>query len=158
MSPPEHLYFRDDGRVPNNPLPALLYHRVAGDAAAFEQLFARHQWVPLWRDGIFDYHHYHSNAHEVLGVAAGRARVMLGGEQGQILDLVAGDVLVLPAGTGHCALSHSDDFLVVGAYPQGQEHYDIQRPKAATHHASRTRIAKVGVPECDPVSGGAIWA
>ncbi|CAG8863335.1 hypothetical protein PS627_00271 [Pseudomonas fluorescens] len=151
------LYFEDDGQTPNSALPVVLYHRCLTDmsdaASAFETLFARHHWRPLWRSGIFDYHHYHSTAHEALGVASGRARVTLGGESGQTLELAAGDVLVLPAGTGHCCEQSSDDFLVVGAYPAGQEDYDLQRPGSANHAASKARIAQVPMPQADPATG-----
>ena len=143
--------------VPNNPhLPVLIYKNVitGGDIASrFEQLFADNGWPPQWRDGIFDYHHFHPNAHEALGIARGRARLTLGGECGQSVSVERGDVLVLPAGTGHRCIECSDDFLVVGAYPHGQEDYDIQRPDSAAHQRALERIAKVPQPEQDPVSG-----
>jgi len=151
------LYFEDDGATPNSRFPVLLYRLKldpsGDDASAFEALFAAHQWTPLWRDGIFDYHHFHPNAHEALGIACGRARLTLGGEAGQSMSVKRGDVLVLPAGTGHRCIECSDDFLVVGAYPQGQEDYDIQRPDSAAHPCALARIAKVPCPAQDPVCG-----
>lgn len=151
------LYFHDDGATPNSHLPVLRYHlslEPGTDAAAgFEALFRDNHWSPLWRDGIFDCHHYHSTAHEVLAVVRGKARVTLGGESGQTLSLEPGDVLVLPAGTGHRCVESSKDFLVVGAYPQGQEDYDIQRPGSSNHADSRARIARVPLPQADPLGG-----
>lgn len=153
----QQLYFHDDGATPNSHLPVLRYHlrpNAGRDlAAAFEALFSDNRWTPLWRDGIFDYHHYHSTAHEALAVVHGRARVTLGGESGQTLTLEPGDVLVLPAGTGHRCVESSKDFLVVGAYPQGQENYDIQRPGSGNHADSQARIARVPLPEADPLGG-----
>ncbi|CAM3899815.1 cupin domain-containing protein [Pseudomonas wadenswilerensis] len=158
-SHPRFLYFTDDGTTPNSRLPVLLYHlpmkKEADNAGFFETLFARNRWTPLWRAGIFDYQHYHSNAHEALGVAQGNARVILGGPSGLTLGIGRGDVLVLPAGTGHCCLESSEDFLVVGAYPQGQEAYDIQRPASSNHGPSKARIARVAMPDGDPVTGRA---
>ncbi|MEG5262776.1 cupin domain-containing protein [Pseudomonas sp. JDS28PS106] len=157
LAVPEALLFSDDGAVPNSRFPVLVYHleltESADAPAAFEALFARNGWPPLWRDGVFDYTHYHSNAHEVLGVASGEALLRLGGDQGQDIAVKAGDVLVLPAGTGHRRWRQSDDFVVVGAYPQGQEDYDIQCPEQADHAASLRRIAEVPFPERDPVAG-----
>ncbi|WP_060512028.1 cupin domain-containing protein [Pseudomonas sp. NBRC 111124] len=151
------LLFDDDGATPNNRFPVLLYRfqldPADDNASAFEALFSAHQWTPLWRAGIFDYHHFHPNAHEALGVASGHAQVTLGGEAGQTLSVKAGDVLVLPAGTGHRCVEASDDFLVVGAYPQGQEQYDIQRPERARHQEALARIAAVPVPAQDPTTG-----
>jgi uncharacterized protein YjlB len=83
--------FDDDGRFPNSVLPVLLYRgALASDARAadYEQLFTRHGWLGAWRDGIFDFHHFHSTAHEVLGIAAGRANVVLGGPHGRRFELV----------------------------------------------------------------------
>ncbi|VVN10851.1 hypothetical protein PS645_03781 [Pseudomonas fluorescens] len=151
------LFFADDGQTPNSRLPVLIYQNVALDSAdkarAFEVLFAANDWPAQWRAQVFDYHHYHSNAHEVLGVAKGRARLKLGGPAGAEQVLEEGDVLILPAGTGHCSLEQSADFLVVGAYPRGQGDYDIQRPDPDTHAASMARIAKVKLPDADPVYG-----
>jgi uncharacterized protein YjlB len=150
--------FADDGRIPNNPRLALVIYRLAlpqSDHLAkdFEKRFAANGWRNSWRDGIFDYHHFHSNTHEVLGVARGEARVCFGGEQGEVLALSAGDVAILPAGTGHKCESASDDFLVVGAYPDGRD-FDICRGDPAEHDRAVARIAKVPLPKRDPVLGG----
>jgi uncharacterized protein YjlB len=160
---PEAMMFEPSGTVPNNPrLPVLLYRaafRPAADlAASIERIFAGNGWPPQWRHGIFSFHHYHCQGHEVLGVAAGEAEVRLGGEDGTTATVRRGDAMLLPAGTGHRCLSHSADFLVVGAYPPGQ-HGDIQR--AAATPAMLRAIAQLPYPSNDPLgdSGGvpAFW-
>jgi uncharacterized protein YjlB len=154
---PEQLHFADDGVIPNSRLPVLLYRQVPLDgadrAAALERLFARHDWPPQWRYGVYDYHHYHPNAHEVLGVARGQAKLRLGGERGQDVSVAAGDVVVLPAGTGHRSLESSADFLVVGAYPPGQEDFITQRADPAAHARALALIGQVPRPLTDPVTG-----
>jgi uncharacterized protein YjlB len=151
--------FNDDGKVPNNPaLPVLIYKGavdVAADAAEeIETLFARNGWGHgQWRNGIYPFVHYHSMIHEALGIAQGRAKVKLGGHHGEIFDLVAGDVVVLPAGTGHQRLSASDDLLVIGAYPP-EGTYNLCRGDNPAHRdKALNTIAKVPVPTTDPVRG-----
>jgi uncharacterized protein YjlB len=155
-----HLFrFKDDGETPNNPrLPLILYRspvllRDAWDPAAiFEELFAANGWKDSWRDGVYDFLHFHTRTHEVLGIARGAVRVEFGGAKGKILDLKAGDVVVLPAGTGHRRLRASDDLLVVGAYP-ARGAYDQPRPAEVDHAKATAAIAKVRLPARDPVFG-----
>lgn len=159
---PEIFRFEDDGETPNNPrLPLLLYRAVApvegpvqgNDAAAwFEQTFARHGWANSWRNGIFDFVHFHIHTHEVLGIARGSARVEFGGARGCAFELGPGDVAVLPAGCGHRRLSASRDLLVVGAYPQGGD-AEYQTPCHTSHGAALAAIARTAPPDQDPVYG-----
>ncbi|MFZ0386170.1 MAG: cupin domain-containing protein [Solirubrobacteraceae bacterium] len=145
--------FDDDGVIPNSRLPVLVYDDVAEarDPATCERSFARHGWLGAWRNGIYPFHHFHSTAHEVLGIVAGSAAVMLGGPQGRELRVRRGQVLVLPAGTGHCNLG-GKDLLVVGAYPDGMA-WDLRRGDPAEHDEVRANIARVPLPGTDPVSG-----
>lgn len=150
----ERLMLPAGDEIPNNPALPVLLHRaaVAPGPEAAEALFARHGWPPAWRDGIFDFHHYHPNAHEALAIAAGHVRVRLGGEGGVTLDLVAGDVVVLPAGTGHRNLGSSADLLVVGAYPPGDPPEQFTGRPGERERALHA-IPRVPPPPCDPVTG-----
>ena len=167
LASPHH--FADGGDIPNNPeLPLILYRQAlsaAGEdrARAFERLFAAHGWGGTWRNGIYPFHHYHSTAHEVLGIAAGTATVQLGGAKGETVELKAGDAVLIPAGVGHKRLASSPDLLVVGAYPHGQTWDLIRADDVVDGAAVRARIAAVPMPESDPILGsagplGSLWA
>jgi uncharacterized protein YjlB len=151
---PETLLLPPDEMMPNSPLPVVIYRKVESEgepARGFEALFQTNGWRGIWRNGVYDFDHFHSNAHEVLGVARGSARLQLGGKAGQPVEIKAGDVLVLPAGTGHRRIRASADFTIIGAYPPGQEHYDICRSRSPE---LELRISKVARPATDPVRGG----
>jgi uncharacterized protein YjlB len=152
----ETYHFDDDDTVPNNSLPLVVYRGAlpdAGDrAASCEEMFARNGWPDPWRNGISPYHHYHSTAHEVLGIARGNARVRLGGDSGQTVELRAGDVVVIPAGVAHKREAASDDLLVIGSYPRGQSP-DMCRADPDRHDRAAADIAAVPLPATDPVTG-----
>lgn len=153
-----HTYiFKDDGAIPNNRLPLLLYRKVFDKrgregASWLESRFAENNWTNSWRNGVFSYHHYHSITHEVLGVYAGKALLHMGGENGEKLWVEAGDVIIIPAGVGHKKLEASADFAVVGAYPEGRD-YDILRGEPGDRPRSLQNIASVPIPRFDPVNG-----
>jgi uncharacterized protein YjlB len=154
---PVAIIFDDDGLVPNNALPFVVYRGAinldeAHPERTIETVFAGNGWGDMWRNGIYDYLHYHSTVHEVLGIARGHARVRFGGDRGEELEVAAGDVAILPAGTGHQCLSASDDLSVVGAYPPGPK-MQITRPTPENHANALETIPKVKLPKTDPVLG-----
>jgi uncharacterized protein YjlB len=152
------IKLNDDGVIPNNAtLPLLIYFEALnlparGAAAHLEELVESHRWGGSWRDGIYPYHHYHSTAHEVLLVYRGSATVQLGGDTGTTTTLKAGDVLIIPAGVGHKNLEHTDDFAVVGAYPEGQR-WDMCYGKPDERPKADKNISAVPLPKADPVFG-----
>ncbi len=154
------FHFKDDGIVPNHPHWPMIVYRSAlklpdafDPAAIFEDIFACNGWGSCWRNGVYDYVHYHSRIHEVLGVARGSGKVQFGGKKGRILVLKAGDVAILPAGTGHQSLGASDDFLVVGAYPPDGTYDECTRSE--DHARAVNSIAAVSKPLKDPIYGEA---
>ncbi|WP_263788981.1 cupin domain-containing protein [Salinibacter grassmerensis] len=152
-------WFADDGTFPNNEtLPALVVkkgirHDVEDCAQVFERLFRRHDWHGAWRNGIYAYPHYHSTAHEVLGVASGTARVQLGGPEGDTFNVTSGDALVLPAGVAHKNLGADRDFLVVGAYPAACPDWDLKRGRPGERPDADRNIEQVPRPRLDPLYG-----
>jgi len=147
-----------DGQIPNNPkLPLLVYSGIAsgaGEAIAslIEETVDGNHWRASWRWGVFDYHHFHSNAHEALGCFRGTATVLFGGENGQKARLQAGDFVVIPAGVGHKLLDSEGGCQVVGAYPVGQSH-DMHYGDPDEYDAVREQVSKTPLPEADPLYG-----
>ena len=153
---PEVHYFKDDGSIPNNKYPLLVYRnafneRDAKGAEWLEQKFLSNNWSNSWRNGIFDFHHYHSITHEALGIYSGSALVHLGGESGSKVTVKAGDIIVIPAGVGHKNLE-SDNLGVVGAYPAGMM-WDMKYGKPGERPEADQNIAAVPAPEQDPLLG-----
>src|SRR5882757_7929728 len=154
---PLSFTFADDGIVPNNRLPFLVY-RGAIDVdnghpeKTIEGLFGANGWGDMWRNGVYDYLHYHATVHEALGIARGHARVRFGGDHGKEIEIAAGDVAILPAGTGHQCLSASRDFCVIGAYPPGPK-MQITLPTPENYQEALKTIPAVQPPKTDPVMG-----
>jgi uncharacterized protein YjlB len=154
---PTAFIFSDDGLVPNNALPFLVYkNAIAVDNShpekTIEGLFGSHGWGGMWRSTVYPFLHYHGTVHEVLAVARGKGSIRFGGDHGETMDLLKGDVAILPAGTGHQNLGASDDFMVVGAYPPGSEMH-ITRPTPEAYRKALETIPKVTLPKTDPVYG-----
>ncbi|GBF05169.1 twin-arginine translocation pathway signal [Deinococcus aerius] len=149
---PELLTLPLGGPVPNNTLPARLYRAALKSQAPaqIEQHLAERGWTNAWRNGIYPFHHYHSTAHEVLVIARGQARLTLGGEGGPQVQVGEGDVLLLPAGTGHRNDGSSADLLVIGAYAGGRD-WDLCRPEETDVEEARERIGRVPGWEKEPV-------
>jgi uncharacterized protein YjlB len=151
--------FADDGSIPNNPKLPLVLYRGGVDLSGspdpervIEQAFAANGWGDMWRNGIYHYPHYHSMIHEAMGIARGRAKVRFGGHKGKEIDISAGDVVILPAGTGHQLINQSQELVVIGAYPSSGK-YDLCRGSKAEHAKALASIAKVPRPESDPLYG-----
>lgn len=154
---PEAFFFKDDGVIPNSRYPLLLYRNVfteRGNKGAdwLEGRFAANRWTNSWRWGVYPFHHYHSNTHEVLGVFSGSALLLLGGEKGRQQTVHAGDIIIIPAGVGHKCLSPSGDFTVVGAYPNGLSP-DLNKGEKGERPQTDKNIAAVVLPETDPLLG-----
>ena len=148
----------DGGAIPNHPRWPLLHYpnAVALDAAdpatSFEALFGRNAWPPAWRNGVYPFHHFHCEAHEALGVYSGEVTVQFGGEGGVVLTARPGDVIVLPAGTGHKKIGSRGAVGIVGAYPAGQSP-DMCTPRGSSRERNAAAILRVPLPACDPVHG-----
>ena len=160
--------FADDGSIPNNAALPLVLYRGGVDLAGspdpeqvIEETFAGNGWGGMWRNGIYRYAHYHSMIHEALGVARGRANVRFGGKLGKEIEVGPGDVVILPAGTGHQLLGQTRELTVIGAYPPSGK-YDLCRGSKAEHAWALGSIARVPLPATDPVFGAkgplvALW-
>jgi uncharacterized protein YjlB len=145
-------------QVPNNPrYPAVLARNAlngGNDDRAVRALMEQNGWRGTWTWRVFDYHHFHPDAFEALAVAKGGATLMLGGPQGETVEVEAGDVMILPPGFGHCQIAMREGFQICGAYPRGQTDYTVVRGSDGYDEAMLRQIAAVAKPETDPVWGG----
>jgi uncharacterized protein YjlB len=154
----EQFILLPSDEFPNNSsLPLLLYKKVLPPSKKKQErkekkLFKRNEWKNSWVGGIYDYHHYHSTVHEVLGICEGEAHIIAGGPAGTEIHLQKGDALIIPAGVAHKCLGGSKDFLCVGAYPKGGD-YDIMHGSKDELPYALQNIEKVPLPANDPVFG-----
>lgn len=154
----------DDGQFPNcsiQNLPVLIYKSAFPSygspselANTIEETFTNNGYPPQWRFGLYEYPHYHSTSHEILGVFKGSARVRLGGEKSGVEeDVGAGDVMVIPAGVAHESVQSQGGFEMVGAYPAGYN-WDMNYGKSQDEkQKAEANIKKVEIPTKDPVYG-----
>jgi uncharacterized protein YjlB len=162
---PQAYALKDTGTIPNNPkCPLLIYPDALrlperNPAGSIEAVFRANGWCGFWRDGVYPFHHYHSNSHEVLGVYRGSATVQFGGEPGVALEVKAGDVILIPGGVGHKKLRSTTNFAVVGGYPSDID-YDMCYGKEGERPRADRNIKRVPLPERDPVYGsdGSLFA
>ena len=177
----EHHLLKQSGSNPNNEVLPLIVYRAAlgvgGDEpeAAVERHFGANGWGDGFRGDTFPFHHYHSAAHEVVGCARGAAKLQFGGPEGPVVDVRAGDAVLIPAGVVHCRLDDAPGYVSVGAYPPGQQpdlcvlsgpDADVSRARDDTEGldlkiigdaempAIRASIAGTPLPETDPLAGG----
>ena len=113
-------------------------------------MFGENGWGGARRGGVFTYHHYHSTAHEVLGIVRVTARPAFGGESGVALVLETGDVAVTVAGVSQCNPGAGEGFLVVGAYPRGQS-WDLRTGEPGERPEVLENMRRVTRPGVDPV-------
>lgn len=150
-------FLKDDGRFPNSRLPVLIYKRAIKLPLLFrgrhvKNIFRQHHWTNNWRNGIYTYHHYHSNTHEVMAVIRGCTMLQLGGDHGMTVKIEKGDVILIPAGVAHKNMGREKDVICIGGYPRGKN-YDMNYGKKEERPASDQKIEKVKTPGFDPVTG-----
>ena len=142
------FYFQNDGIIPNNTLPILIYKNVLQD---FEATFKKNGWTNNWMDIILPYDHFHSNTHEVLGLAQGAAKLKIGGENGIELQVETGDVIIMPAGVGHYSLDNSMKYQFIGGYPNGAD-WNL-KTNLEEEQTILAEIANIPIPNTDPLFG-----
>ena len=123
---PETYYLKRNQHAPNNAFPVLVYRQCLPLPVSEEKTTAfleAHAWEKKGTWGHIGVRHFHPNVHECYGVIAGESTMLVGcgsddpDDSGQEIELSVGDVIVLPAGTGHCNLQSTKNYLYVGVYP-----------------------------------------
>ncbi len=154
-----HFVLKKNKNFPNSKQPVLIYRnglhlpdQKNKSAVIAQKLFNSNGWSNSWKNGIYDFHHYHSNVHECMAVCMGWANVILGGPNGKRIKLKKGDIIILPAGISHKCTKMSEDFLCVGAYPEGKD-YDINTGTPKEYKKAIKNISGISVPKHDPLFG-----
>ena len=154
------MQLQENKPFPNNKLPVVIYKKALDEI--FKQndysgedvlgFLEKHHYSNGWINGILSKHHFHSIAHEVVACISGSARVQLGGPESKIITFTQGDVVFLPAGTAHKKMDSTEDFIIVGAYPNGDS-YDMRYGEISEYDKVKENIIQVPKPELDPVTG-----
>ncbi|MDF2449036.1 MAG: cupin protein [Bacteroidota bacterium] len=150
---------KGDATIPNNSLPVIHYKRIIDlpfffPASYLVSLFKKNNWKNSWKSGIYEYEHYHSNTHEVMGFYKGKTTLRIGGKKGVKIKVEKGDVLILPAGVAHQNMKKENAVKCVGAYPNGKK-YDMKYGEKKERATALKNIKKVKLPKKDPVFGKA---
>lgn len=155
----ERIGIKENRPFPNNTLPVLYYPHAFKEiivkpnaAELIQEHFKTNGYTNSWVNGIYSYHHFHANTHEVLACFKGSAQVQLGGPNADTHLFTEGNVLLLPAGVAHKLIDATPDFQIVGAYPDGNSP-DMEKGESEKYEELLRAIAQVPLPECDPVSG-----
>ena len=159
MINPETYYIGDNGIFPGNRLPVLHYRKairlpIFFPAHHIKKLFKKNDWTNTWRDGIYTYHHYHSNTHEAMAVIKGRTTLLLGGANGKQIVLHKGDIIVIPAGVAHKNLGKMKDIICIGGYPEGRD-FDMKYGHPAERPQTDWNIEELPLPATGPLAGRA---
>ncbi|KAI9375489.1 hypothetical protein BJX61DRAFT_531558 [Aspergillus egyptiacus] len=161
---PNTYYLPPTDYAPNNPLPILHYQNVLPQPRTEDGVTKfltankwekRGTWGPIWQS------HFHPNSHECYGVFQGSSTLLLGAagddgtsDVGLRVTVHAGDVVVLPAGTGHSSVESTVDYRYIGVYPTGCPRWRNEfGTRRIDSKSFRDEIAGVGFPEEDPVYG-----
>lgn len=153
----QHFHVKGDDRFPNSTLQVILYKGILHlpflfSASVVRQLFRKNNYRNFWKAGVYTYHHYHSNTHEVMAVIKGKTILQIGGPKGKKITIEKGDVLIIPAGVAHKNLKKENDITCVGAYPNGKK-WDMNYGKADERPKADKMIKKVKLPKRDPLFG-----
>ncbi|WYZ42404.1 hypothetical protein EsH8_VI_000103 [Colletotrichum jinshuiense] len=160
-SPPMAVqcYFLSPNRdAPNSTLPVLHYRDVLPEPRGEEsttEFLTRNRWEKRGAWGHIEIRHFHPNSHECYGIFRGHSKLLIGKIQdgtGVEVDVKAGDVIVLPAGTAHSCLESSPDYRYIGVYPEGCPRWRNEMGKKPAEMFGSV-IKAVDMPKEDPVYG-----
>jgi len=146
------VYLKDDGVFPNNEnAPLLLYKNVKQASPDDANLLTKNGWQYPWTWGIYPFHHYHSVSWEALLCIRGNAVVQVGGPQGPELEIIRGDLILIPPGVAHKQISERDNFALLGTYPVGSPSVDTIKGKPSEKQLRN--ISECPIPPSDPIFG-----
>ena len=117
-----------------------------------KKFIRKNGWHDIWVNGMYPYHHYHSNVHEALIIFSGQCEAQIGGPKGKKLTVSTGDVIFFPAGVSHKKIRASKDFKSIGCYPYAIP-YDLKLGTPSNNPATIANLKKVKLPKTDPIYG-----